>query len=57
MAVTYTTGLGLCIVGILRKYHASLLVSQEQTSSAFDRFSNHSILLSFNSVITVFSFH
>lgn len=37
MSVTYTTGLALCIVGVLRKYHANLLVSPDQTASAFDR--------------------
>jgi len=37
VAGTYCTNLGLYIVGILRKFHACLLVSQEQTASAFER--------------------
>jgi len=44
LAGTYCTNLGLYIVGILRKFHACLLVSQEQTALAFER-SVYSMLL------------
>jgi len=49
LAGSYCTNLGLYIVGILRKFHACLLVSHEQTASAFERY------VSLGSCITVFS--
>ncbi|KAL9908703.1 mediator complex subunit kohtalo isoform 2-T2 [Glossina fuscipes fuscipes] len=36
MVRSYTTSLGLYIVGILRRYHSCLLLSPEQTVSVFD---------------------
>lgn len=36
LAGTYTSQLGLCIVAVLRKYQAYLVVSQENTTAVFD---------------------
>jgi len=53
LAGTYCTNLGLYIVGILRKFHACLLVSQEQTASAFERSGSCRVLFSYSAMTFV----
>lgn len=36
LAGSYTTGLCVCIVAVLRRYHACLILNSEQTAQVFE---------------------
>lgn len=36
LAGSYTTGLCLCIVAVLRRYHSCLILNPDQTAQVFD---------------------
>lgn len=38
LAGSYTTGLCVCIVAVLRRYHACLILNSEQTAQVFEGF-------------------
>ena len=52
LAGSYTTGLCVCIVAVLRRYHACLILNSEQTAQVFEGFVAATL---FQKVFLVFS--